>query len=222
MRYALLALCLAASTASSACLGYERTSTVGPSATGVVGAPWKLDVVEPRTIVQRLFGLQVERDAADRQHRERHVQRDLHRRSESVGHCQRNAVGIDRDLERASDRVGARIAVVPNRADRHGRTGRRLDPRALLGRHVPRESERRRGSQEELTALPTPQEPLTAEGRRDRREIQLCWLCVLCALRGEMLLAAGNKQRNSERAGFVTPAGRLTSPRRTRTTDARA
>lgn len=35
MRYALLALCLAASTASSACLGYERTSTVGPSATGV-------------------------------------------------------------------------------------------------------------------------------------------------------------------------------------------
>jgi hypothetical protein len=37
MRYALLALCLAASTASSACFGYERTSSVGPSATGVSG-----------------------------------------------------------------------------------------------------------------------------------------------------------------------------------------
>lgn len=37
MRYALLALCLAASTASSACLGYERTSSVGPSDTGVSG-----------------------------------------------------------------------------------------------------------------------------------------------------------------------------------------
>jgi hypothetical protein len=37
MRYVLLALCLAAASASSACLGYERTSSVGPSATGVSG-----------------------------------------------------------------------------------------------------------------------------------------------------------------------------------------
>ncbi len=34
MRYALVALCLAASTA---CIGYDRTSTLGPSSTGIAG-----------------------------------------------------------------------------------------------------------------------------------------------------------------------------------------
>jgi hypothetical protein len=35
MKNALVALCLVAATASSACVGYERTSTLGPSATGI-------------------------------------------------------------------------------------------------------------------------------------------------------------------------------------------
>jgi hypothetical protein len=35
MRNVIVAICLAAAAASSACFGYERTSTLGPSATGV-------------------------------------------------------------------------------------------------------------------------------------------------------------------------------------------
>jgi hypothetical protein len=35
MRNIIVAMCLAAAAASSACFGYERTSTLGPSATGV-------------------------------------------------------------------------------------------------------------------------------------------------------------------------------------------
>jgi len=37
MRHALVALCFVAATVSSACFGYERTSTLGPSATGIAG-----------------------------------------------------------------------------------------------------------------------------------------------------------------------------------------
>jgi hypothetical protein len=37
MRNVLLGLCLLAATASAACFGYERTSTLGPSATGITG-----------------------------------------------------------------------------------------------------------------------------------------------------------------------------------------
>jgi len=37
MRHALVALCFAAATVASACFGYERTSTLGPSATGIAG-----------------------------------------------------------------------------------------------------------------------------------------------------------------------------------------